>query len=107
MTAQVNLAAALLAAATDTFAAEAAVVDLLYKVLPGWQILFPARRSWLWTPPDRIDVWNVTINQTAIRALLHAGFVGGVMLHNHRAERFLSCDCKLVRPTPKVDPRAL
>lgn len=93
-----NLARALLNAATEDFAANAAVVDLLYQVLPGWQVLFPARRSWLWTPPDRIDVWNARMSESAVRALYLAGFTGGVMIHNHRAERFLSCDCKLRTP---------
>jgi hypothetical protein len=103
----VNLAKALLDAATDTFAAEAAVVDLLYKVLPNWQILFPARRSWMWTPPARLDIWNATVNQAAVLALLQAGFTDGVMIHNHRAERFLSCECKLMGKTKPVDPRGL
>ena len=103
----VNLAKALLNAATDTFAAESAVVDLIYKVLPNWQILFPARRSWMWTPPARLDIWNATVNQAAVEELLRHGFTGGVMIHNHRAERFLSCECKLMVPRKPVDPRGL
>lgn len=102
-----NLAAALIAARDDKSAAESAVVDLLYRALPGWQVLFPARRSWLWTPPDIIDVWNATDNPEAVRALLAAGFVGGVTIHNHRAERFLSCVCKRWTPARPVDPRTL
>lgn len=93
-----NLAAALLASHRDRFAAEAMVVDLLYQVLPGWHLLFPTRRSWLWTPRDVIDVWNVNENDAAVRALFAAGFVGGVTIHGHRPERFLSCTCKQHRP---------
>jgi hypothetical protein len=102
----VNLAKALLDAAIDTSAAEQAVVDLIYKVLPFWKVLFPARRSWMWTPAARIDIWNATGSEAAVRALLAAGFTS-VMIHNHRAERFLICECKLMTEHNIVDPRGL
>jgi hypothetical protein len=97
-----DMAKALGAAAGDTFAAEQAVIELLYKILPGWTLLFPVRRSWLWTPKAAIDVWNVTSAHAAVRALHQAGFVEGVTLHQHRAERYLSCECKRHMPS---DPR--
>ena len=103
----VNIAAALASAHRDRFQAETALVELLERVFPGWQVLFPARRSWMWTPPNSLDVWNANPTEDAVRALMLAGFTGGVTIHSHRAERFLSCVCKAWRPKPPVDPRTL
>lgn len=101
-----NLAAALAAAHGDTIAAQSALVDLIYKLIPDWKLLFPVRRSWLWTPPAEIAVWNANPTEDAVRGLIEAGFVGGVTIHNHRAERWLSCACQRWMPK-KVDPRTL
>ena len=87
-----DLVQALIDAYGDTLAAEARVVDLLYDLLPGWRLLFPARRSWLWTPPDRLDVWGVAETTPAVAALHRAGFAG-VRIHPHAAEAFLTCVC--------------
>ena len=102
-----NLAAQLAAARGGATAAESALVDLIYQLFPDWQLLFPVRRSWLWTPPAALDVWGANPTEDAVRALLAAGFTDGVTIHNHRAERFLSCTCQRWTHKRSVDQRTL
>lgn len=93
-----DLAQALLDAHGDTIAAESRVVDLLYDLLPGWRLLWPTARSWVWRPPTTIDVYGAIDSPAAAAALHLAGFVGGVTLHDHGPEAFLTCTCTTRTP---------
>lgn len=78
------------------FEANSRLVDLLYTVIPGWRLTFPA--NWVWTPPDMLDVWECFPSMPAVKALHAAGFIGGVCLHDHTPEKFLTCRCRRYEP---------
>lgn len=97
-----NLAAALAAGERTLRVAERHVEAMLTRLFPqtatsaGW-------KGWKYTPPGGIDVYQVTASAGAVQQIYARGFVT-VTLHDHRAERFLSCTCRTYeRP---VDPRA-
>lgn len=86
-----NLAAALYAADVRFDAVKRQLEALLTTLFSSWQ-------SWDFHPPDGLEVWQAPDSDRAAMVLHARGFVS-VTLHGHRAERFLSCDCK-VRERP-------
>ena len=62
--------------------------------------LFPASgtsagwKGWQYTSPDAIDVYQVPPWPRAVQVLHSRGF-GTVTLHSHRAERYLTCMCRV------------
>lgn len=80
-----TLAADLRNAERDLRDIEARVEAYLTQISRTWQ-------GWRFTAPDGIDVWMVQ-DSPGLAHLLHAQGFLSVTLHNHRAERFLSCTC--------------
>lgn len=56
--------------------------------------LFPSWKGWSFTAPNGIDVYDV-VDSTRAAGILHRNGFVTVTLHAHRAERFLSCSCKV------------
>lgn len=57
-------------------------------------LLFPTWRGWVFTTPDRIDVYQANYRAESVRVLHRNGFVR-VMVHAHRAARYVPCECIL------------
>ena len=81
-----NLAAELYANGRDRYELDNKVERLLTALFPSWQ-------RWSFIAPDGIDVWQAIDSDRAAAVLHQHGFVS-VTLHGHRAERFLTCECK-------------
>lgn len=93
-----DLAFALRGAYAETLAAESRLVDLLYALFPSWRLLFPSSRSWVWWPPDEIEVFNAYGAPATASALVMAGFVGGVTIHDHPSTAMITCKCTRYLP---------
>ncbi len=81
-----NLAAALYASQRDRYAADNEVESLLSALFPSWS-------RWEFVAPDGIEVFQAIDSDRGAEVLHRHGFVS-VTLHSHRAERFLSCQCR-------------
>jgi hypothetical protein len=81
-----NLAAELMAADVHHEDVKNRIEALLTGLFASWQ-------SWLHVKPDGIEVWQAIDSKRAADVLHRHGF-RWVMLHRHRAERFLPCECQ-------------
>jgi hypothetical protein len=67
--------------------AERRVEEYLTTLFPNW-------RGWVFKPPDGIEVYQVLDTDQAAELLHRQGF-RMVTLHSHRAERYLTCGCRV------------
>jgi len=80
-----NLAAEYNAADVHKADVENRIEALLTAIFPSWQ-------RWHFLKPDGIEVWQA-IDSSRGAAVLHARGFATVILHGHRAARFLTCEC--------------
>jgi len=81
-----NLAAALYANGRDRYELDNQVERLLTALFASWQ-------KWNFVAPDGIEVWQ-SIDSDRAASVLHRHGFNSVTLHDHRAERFLTCTCR-------------